>query len=398
MHMEERKMQTKETFMAHPEITDQEVKNALNHAIEQVKRQVPEFYDEFPAAASKDNFYPKIENVDWTNGFWTGEIWLAYEETKDEKLKEAALHQVSNFKNRIEKKIAVEHHDMGFLYSLSCVAAYKLTGSEEAKEAALLAADNLMSRFQEKGQFFQAWGKLGALDNYRLIIDCLMNMPLLFWASEVTGDEKYKEKALAHIRTCMKVVVREDGSTFHTYFFDPETGAPVRGVTAQGNRNGSIWARGQSWGVYGCAMAYKYCKDPVYVDYFREVADVFMKHLPSDLVPYWDFDFEEGSDEPRDASSAAIVACGMLEMAKYLDKEEAAYYTSCARRLLKALTDHCLYKDEKESNGILLHCTYARSTPTNTCNNNGVDECCTWGDYFYMEALVRLCAEWETYW
>lgn len=246
-------MQTKETFMAHPEITDQEVKNALNHAIEQVERQVPEFYDEFPAAASKDNFYPKIENVDWTNGFWTGEIWLAYEETKDEKLKEAALHQVSNFKNRIEKKIAVEHHDMGFLYSLSCVAAYKLTGSEEAKEAALLAADNLMSRFQEKGQFFQAWGKLGALDNYRLIIDCLMNMPLLFWASEVTGDEKYKEKALAHIRTCMKVVVREDGSTFHTYFFDPETGAPVRGVTAQGNRNGSIWARGQSWGVYGCS-------------------------------------------------------------------------------------------------------------------------------------------------
>ena len=97
-------MQTKETFMAHPEITDQEVKSALNHAIEQVKRQVPEFYDEFPAAASKDNFYPKIENVDWTNGFWTGEIWLAYEETKDEKLKEAALHQVSNFKNRIEKK------------------------------------------------------------------------------------------------------------------------------------------------------------------------------------------------------------------------------------------------------------------------------------------------------
>ena len=108
---------------------------------------------------------------------------------------------------------------------------------ENAKKAALMAADNLMERFQEKGRFFQAWGELGAKDNYRLIIDCLLNMPLLFWASEVTGDPKYREKATAHILTAMNCVIRPDHSTYHTYFFDPETGEPVKGVTHQGNRD-----------------------------------------------------------------------------------------------------------------------------------------------------------------
>lgn len=391
-------MQTREAFEKHPMISDEEIQSALAHAAEQVKRQLPEFTDCFPAAASVDNFYPKTANDDWTNGFWTGELWLSYELTKDERLKEAALLQVRSFKQRMIDRVVVDHHDMGFLYSPSCVAAYKLTGDETGKEAALMAADNLLGRFHEKGEFFQAWGRVGDPDNYRLIIDCLLNMPLLFWASEVTGDEKYKSHALRHIRTSMKYVIREDASTYHTYFFDPKTGAPEKGVTAQGNRNGSIWARGQSWGVYGSAISYKYLKDPAYIENFRRVTACFIKHLPSDLVPYWDFDFEDGSNEPRDASSAAIAACGMLEMAKYLDAEEAEYYIGCARRLLKALTDRCLYKDEKESNGILLHSTYAKSSEGNTVSDSGVDECCIWGDYFYMEALVRLCADWETYW
>lgn len=287
---------------------------------------------------------------------------------------------------------------MGFLYSPSCVAAYKLTGNEEAKEAALLAADNLLGRFCEKGEFFQAWGEMGKPENYRLIIDCLVNMPLLFWASEVTGDEKYKEHALKHIKTSMKYVIREDYSTYHTFYFDTETGEPLKGVTAQGNRNGSIWARGQSWGIYGTAIAYKYLKDPVYIHKFRNVTKCFLKHLPSDLVPYWDFDFDEGSTEPRDASSVAIAACGMLEMAKYLDEEEAEMYRGYALRLLAALTEHCLYKDFEETNGILLHSTYAKSSGENSVADSGVDECCIWGDYFYMEALVRCCTEWETYW
>ena len=391
-------MQTKESFEKHRKITEEEMKHALNHAIAQVDRCIPVFEGGFPAAASVDNFYPKTENDDWTNGFFTGELWLSYEMTGKEKFKEAALSHVKSFKERIIKRVVVDHHDMGFLYSPSCVAAYKLTGNEEAKEAALLAADNLLGRFCEKGEFFQAWGEMGKPENYRLIIDCLVNMPLLFWASEVTGDEKYKEHALKHIKTSMKYVIREDYSTYHTFYFDTETGEPLKGVTAQGNRNGSIWARGQTWGIYGTAIAYKYLKDPVYIHKFRNVTKCFLKHLPSDLVPYWDFDFDEGSTEPRDASSVAIAACGMLEMAKYLDEEEAEMYRGYALRLLAALTEHCLYKDFEETNGILLHSTYAKSSGENSVADSGVDECCIWGDYFYMEALVRCCTEWETYW
>ena len=143
---------------------------------------------------------------------------------------------------------------MGFLYSLSCVAAYKLTGSETAKKAALLAADHLAERYRETGKFLQAWGNVGEAKEYRLIIDCLLNLPILYWATEVTGDKSYAEKAENHIRTAMKCVVRPDNSTYHTHFIDMVTGEPTHGVTHQGNRNNSAWARGQAWGVYGIAL------------------------------------------------------------------------------------------------------------------------------------------------
>ena len=391
-------MITMEELQGYPVADDKEIRDAHNKAISLIEHNVDEFFDCFPVANSENNFYRQTENTDWTEGFWTGELWLAYESNKDDKLKEAALCQVDNFLYRIEHHINTDHHDMGFLYSPSCVAAYKLTGSEVGKRAALLAADNLMKRFHEKGQFFQAWGKIGDKDNYRLIIDCLMNMPLLFWASKVTGDKKYAEKAQAHIKTAMENIVRDDNSTYHTYFFDMETGKPTKGVTCQGNRDGSAWARGQAWGIYGSAVAYSKTGNKEYLDIFKRVTKYFMEHLPKDLVPYWDFDFDTGSDEPRDSSSGVIAVCGMLEMAKYLDKDEAEYYTQTAKRLLKAIIDNCAVKDSKESNGLLLHGTYAKKTPYNTCNNGGVDECNTWGDYFYMEALTRLTSDWNPYW
>lgn len=250
-------MITREQLENYPLPTDEEINSALDTAAELVKKNTDEFFDCFPTANSENNFYGKSYNTDWTEGFWTGEVWLAYERCGDERLKEAALCQVESFLNRIEKHINVDHHDMGFLYTPSCVAAYKLTGSEKGKKAALMAADNLMTRFQEKGQFFQAWGAMDDRDNYRLIIDCLMNMPLLFWASEVTGDSRYSDKAKAHIKTAMDYVVREDNSTYHTYFFDPDTGESVRGVTNQGNRDGSAWARGQAWGYTAVRLPMK---------------------------------------------------------------------------------------------------------------------------------------------
>lgn len=382
------------------ELTQAELNEAINHAIAQVNSCFKDFTEVFKRPSSECNFYKPMDNTEWTNGFFTGEIWLAYELTGDEALKRAGLKHVESFMNRVKNDIVLDHHDLGFLYSPSCVAAYKILNDEKAKTAALLAAQKLSTRYQEKGRFIQAWGELGAKDNYRLIIDCLLNLPLLYWASETSGDPQYKEIAARHIETTLNVIVRENYSTFHTYFFDPETGKPTHGVSHQGNRNESAWARGQAWGVYGLALSYKYTKNPEYLELFRHVLDYFLTHLPQDLIPYWDFDFTDGSEEPRDSSASAIVVCGILEMAKYVAEEEAEKYRGIAKRLMKALVDLCSCKNPSLSNGQLMHSTYAKSTPTNGCRHSvGVDECTSWGDYFYFEALMRLQnQEWQIYW
>lgn len=390
--------QTFESMKQYPGIEDSMVRGALDRAVRIVKANLPEFTHRFQSSNSFSGFYESTENVEWTTGFWTGVIWLAYEYTGDESLKEAASIQVESFLERIEKKIDVNHHDMGFLYSLSCVAAYKLTGNEHAKKAALLAADHLAARYRETGQFLQAWGNVGEASEYRLIIDCLLNLPLLYWATEVTGDGSYAKKAENHIKTAMKCVVRPDHSTYHTHFIDMKTGEPTSGVTHQGNRNNSAWARGQAWGVYGIALSYRYLKDPSYIDLFCTVTDYFIEHLPDDLVPYWDFDFDTGSEEPRDSSASAITICGIYEMLPHLEPAQAEKYKNVADRMLRALVDRCGNGDLRQSNGLLLHGTYARDSKENTCKNRGVDECNTWGDYFYMEALIRLTKDWELYW
>lgn len=390
--------QTFESISRYPGTTADQRTAAMEQAVAIVRANLEKFTTKFQSSNSFDGFYEPTENVEWTTGFWTGVIWLAYEYTGDVVFKEAGEIQVESFLERIREKIDVNHHDMGFLYSLSCVAAYKLTGSEHAKEAALLAADHLAERYREKGQFLQAWGNPGEPKEYRLIIDCLLNLPILYWASEVTGDRSYAGKAENHIKTAMKCILRPDDSTYHTHFFDVETGEPTYGVTHQGNRNGSAWARGQAWGVYGIALSYRYLKNPEYIDLFCRVTDYFVEHLPEDLVPYWDFDFDTGSEEPRDSSASAIAVCGILEMAKYLDEEKAGKYLEAADKMLCALIEKCANKDMKESNGLLLHGTYARDSKENTCTNRGVDECNTWGDYFYMEALTRRYKDWELYW
>jgi unsaturated chondroitin disaccharide hydrolase len=388
----------KKQYYDHPEITDIEIKEALDFSCVQILHYLPEFTERFQNAFSIDQFYPAVENTDWTHGFWTGEIWLAYEHCKSKELEKAALIQIENFLDRIDRKICVDHHDMGFLYSPSCVAGYKLVGSKMGREAAIKAADQLITRYHPKGEFIQAWGPLNEPENYRLIIDCLLNLPLLYWASQETGEDKYRTIAEKHIHTTVANVIREDYSTWHTFFFDMENGAPHHGATCQGYRDGSAWARGQSWGIYGLALAYKYTERKEYIDIFYKITQYYMDHLPKDLIPYWDLEFGDGSDEPRDSSSASITACGMLEMAKYLPEEEAIYYIGLAKKMLKSLYDEYRVKDSTISNGLVLHSTYAKHSPYNTCGHAGVDECNSWGDYFYMEALTRLSKDWNLYW
>lgn len=382
----------------YPGITEEQIKSALDFCNRQILHVLPEFTDKFQQAYSENGFYPPVENRDWTTGFWTGEIWLAYEFSGDERLKKAAEVQVHDFLERINHKISVDHHDMGFLYSPSCVAAYKLTGNREGREAAIKAAEQLIARYHPIGEFIQAWGAMDEPDSYRLIIDCLLNLPLLYWASEETGDEKYRDIAEKHTHTAVANVIREDYSTWHTFFFDRKTGAPDHGATCQGYRDGSAWARGQAWGVYGLALAYKYTGRKEYIELFRRVTDYFLEHLPKDLVPYWDLEFNDGDDQPRDSSSASIAVCGMLEMSRYLEAGEAEYYRELAAKIMRSVYDNYAVKDFEVSNGLVLHSTYSNHSPYNTCDHKGVDECNSWGDYFYMEALTRMSKDWVMYW
>ena len=398
----------------YPMITKEEVRDSLAFCVSSVLDNLSYFGESFPYAASRDGIYPKVENRGWTTGFYTGQVWLSYEnagrlmgKAERERLLEAGEKQVDSFLERIEKLYDVEHHDLGFLYSPSCVAAYKLTCSKKARRAAVLAADKLITRFQETGEFIQAWGEMGAADNYRFIIDCLLNLPLLYWASNETGDEKYRDIAQRHINTAMANVIREDGSTWHTVFMDNRTGEFHHGATCQGYKDGSAWARGQAWGVYGTAMAYRYTKREEYVDHFKKITSYFLNHLPKDLCPYWDLTFGDGDEaEPRDSSSAVIASCGMLEMSRCIsdrlgqqNNDDVRYYDETARRLLKSVNDKYRAQKHENGGGLLMHGTYSKKSPYNTCTPEGVDEYLIWGDYYYMEALNRLNdPDWNIYW
>ncbi len=378
-------------------ISKDELSEAMTNTVAQVRRNLPEFTYSAQNHSSVENFYPAVPNTQWTSGFWPGSIWLAYEATGDKTFRYAAQIQVQSFLERIEKRIETDHHDMGFLYSPSCVAAWKLVGDEDGRRAAILAADQLLERFQEKGQFIQAWGPMGQPDQYRYIIDCLLNLPLLHWASAETGDARYRDKALAHAHTTLANSIRSDNSTHHTFYMDQETGAPVRGSTVQGYRDESAWTRGQAWAIAGMAVCYRYERNDAYRDAFEKLLAYYLGRLPEDLVPYWDLTFIDG-DEPRDSSSAAITACGLMEMADLIEPERARELRDLASRMMASLWRGYAVRDPKVSNGLVLHGTYSKKTPFNTCRGEGVDECVAWGDYYYFEGLTRLSRQWTPYW
>ena len=371
-------------------MNQEKAKKAFHDAETIVKNHLQDFQGGFPAPASKNHVYSKIENVDWTAGFYTGMLWMFFENDKEEIFRQKAQEQLTSFADRIDRRIVVDHHDMGFIYSPSCVAAYGPTGNEAARATALKAADNLRSRFQEKGQFIQAWGLMGSPDEYRLIIDCLLNLPLLYWAAEETGDDTYRDTGIRHLKTAVSVLFRKDYSTYHTYYFDRESGAPAYGATKQGYSDESAWARGQAWGVYGLALNYPQYKNEELKKIWKGVTDYFLAHLPEDMAAYWDLYFMEG-EEPRDSSASAIAVCGILEAYRQDMCDES--YVIKAEKILESLIDHYAARPEENGNGLLKHSTYGRLL------GEGIDEYCLWGDYFYVEALMRtLRPEWKMYW
>lgn len=384
----------KDEFLKTKLLTRAEVKNAIDLVIKQIDANMEYFKDKFPSSATKNNEYGIIENIEWTDGFWTGLLWLAYEYTGDEKYRELADKNVASFKNRVEKDIELDHHDLGFLYSLATVSGYKLTGSDDAREASIKAANKLISRYQEKGEFIQAWGELGSKDHYRFIIDCLLNIPLLYWASDEIGDAKYRNIANKHFVTSCNNVIRDDASAFHTFYMDNETGKPLRGVTRQGYSDDSAWARGQAWGVYGIPLNYRYTRNESCFNLYKGMTNYFLNRLPKDNVCYWDLIFNDGDDHSKDSSAAAIAVCGMHEMNKYLPEvdENKEVYKYAMHNILRSLIENYMNPEIEPGKPVLLHGVYSWHS------GKGVDEGNIWGDYFFLEALIRFYKDWNLYW
>lgn len=368
-------------------------RRAAEKALSRVKENFIRFPPgRYPAPSSQGLFYPAIDNSDWTAGFWPGILWLSYELSGDEVFRTEALSRVSDFRGRLDKRIAVDTHDLGFLYTLSCVSAWKIAGDETARNTALDAASLLMKRYFEKAGIIQAWGDLNdPAQRGRIIIDCAMNLPLLFWASGETGDPRYREAATRHLAAANANLIRTDASTYHTFFFDVNSGEPLYGRTAQGYSDTSCWARGQAWGIYGLALNFHYLRDPDLLETAARLAHYFLNRLPEDRICYWDLIFTEGEEE-RDSSAAAIAACGLLELSRALPEGDRRkkYFMNAAVSIAASLVEH--YTAAEGSNGLLLHGVYNKPA------GEGVDECCIWGDYFYLELLANLLLSRRSYW
>lgn len=379
------------------------IQGAIQCALDTIEKNIETFGDRFPDDTTVGNAYQRRRtrggfaegsNFDWTTGFWPGIFWLAYELSGNEMYRHAAERLLPSFVERIKQKIDVETHDLGFLYTPSCIAAWRLTGHEEAKAAALLAAEQLLTRYHEKAGIIQAWGNLNdPAQRGRTIVDSLLNMPLLYWASEVTGDPRFARAAYRHAGQVRDHMVRHDYTTYHTFYWDPESGRPLGGQTAQGYADDSCWARGQAWSIYGFLLNYRYSSDATFLETARKTADYFLDNLPDDYVAYWDLVFRAGSEE-RDSSAAAVAVCGLYELARCLpDDRDRQRYQEAATNILGSLIKNYSTCNYPESNALLLHGVYDKP------KKRGVDEGNLWGDYFYLEALTRTRnPEWQLYW
>ncbi|WP_324761039.1 glycoside hydrolase family 88 protein [Haloarcula sp. GH36] len=378
-----------------PDVTRRTLERALSTAIDSIDENLDEFNDQFPGPSSEGLVYSATDNTDgWTTSFWTGLCWLAYEVTGERRFRDAAQAQLATFERRLDCG-EVTTHDLGFLYTLSAIAGYRLTEIEQYRSAALTAADLLVERFWDAPGLIQAWGDHASPEDSwergRMIVDSMMNLPLLFWASEVTGDSMYASIAERHARTNAQYIVRSDGSTFHTFKCDVETGAPLGGETAQGYDADSCWSRGQTWAIYGYALAADYADEGAYAQLSAKLANYYLSHVEADHVPRWDFD-APADQSYRDTSAAAIAACGLDELAHRLPLADtrARGYENAAIATLGSLGEQ-YSTDRSESNGLLTQGAY---DPT----DGDYDECCIWGDYFYVEGLVRATEHWSRYW
>lgn len=323
------------------------------------------------------------KSTSWLIGFTGGELWNLYELTRDPDLKARAIKHADTL---IQYAELDNTHDLGFIFLPSVVKAYQETGDVKYRDAAVRAARMLAKRFNDKGNYIRAWGALGSKDRDSLmIIDTMLNIELLFWAAQVTGDYSLYDIAYKHALTCMKEHVRTDFSSYHVIRFDPQTGKVVQKRTHQGVSDESTWARGQAWGIYGFALAYKYTEDERFLNTSKKMADVFLAKLPKDFVPYWDLDLA-GETVARDASAAAIAACGMDLLSHILpSRDEALKYKNAFSQIAESLSkDYTFLSSKKKTEqGLLIHTVY------NYAKGWGIDESFPCGDYYFSEVLKK---------
>ncbi len=323
----------------------------------------------------------------WTDGFYAGQLWQLYHAFGEEFFCEEAVSIEEKLDQCLMDYQAMDH-DSGFRWLLTSVAHYKKNKNDKSRNRALLAAANMAGRFNAKGNFIRAWNDPG--DGHTAgwaIIDCMMNLPLLYWAYEQTNDPRFSHIAKAHADMAKECFVREDGSVHHIVCFDTITGEKTGTLGGQGIKEGSSWTRGQAWAIYGFALSYLHSQDETYLVVAKNVAKYFINSMPdSGFVPV-DF-YQPAECDWEDSTAAAIAACGMLQITSCVeDEEEKLFFHEAAMKLLKKLeAERCDWTLEKDN--IIEKCTSAYHDE----NHNFA---IIYGDYFFTEAILKLCdKEW----
>ena len=317
----------------------------------------------------------------WTNGFWGGIMWLLYQDTGEERYREIAGISERKLEKCFDQYYGL-HHDVGFMYLPTAVADYRLTGNEEGRRIGMHAANLLAGRFNPVGKFIRAWNQNGDNDTRGwAIIDCLLNLSLLYWASEESGDPRFRHIAMMHADTVLANFVRPDGSVCHIVEFDPESGRMVKSYGGQGYGEGSSWTRGQGWAVYGFANSYTHTGKKEYLEAARKVADYCIANLPeSGIIPV---DFRQPPEPAwEDSCAACVIACGLLEVARHVSDPEKEKYENAAAKILRAIAEKRADWTEN-CDAIVQNCTGAYHSPEHHFTM-------VYADYYFIEGLYKL--------
>lgn len=321
---------------------------------------------------------------DWTSGFWPGILWYLYEYTGDAKWK-AQADKYSRFLTPLSVRPATDH-DLGFQVYSSFGNGLRLTNNKEYKDVILKTSDTLATLYNPKVGTILSWPGMVKEKNWphNTIIDNMINLEMLFDASKMGGSKSLYDMAVKHAATTMKNQFRKDNSVYHVVVYDTITGKKIKGITHQGYADNSLWARGQGWAIYGYTMVYRETKDPKFLDFAHKVTKVYLDRLPKDLIPYWDFDAPNLVNQPRDASAAALVASGLIELSTYTKNQVLAKkYLDKAQAMLAELSSD-RYQSRNTNPAFLLHST------GHYPNGTEIDYSIIYADYYYVEALLRL--------